>query len=132
MGGREPGRDVTARDPIRRLGGGDRSLHTGPSPLKKQNPHTPGEGRQRRRAASGREEWRQGGTAAPAGWGRRGGGPREARAGCPGAPTLYFGGVGDRWVWGKKPGGRREGRLRGRFGGNGSENEMKRIGERKG
>lgn len=95
--GREPGRDVTAKDPIRRLGGGDRSLrHTGPPPLK-QNPHTPGEGDKSGAQLAGGGG--RGGTAAPAGWGRPGRGPREARAGCPGAPALYFGGVGDRWVW---------------------------------
>lgn len=63
-----------------------------------------------------------GGTAAPAGWGRPGRGPAEARAGRRGAPALYFGGVGDDWVGGGKKKsleGRSEGKLGGGWGGTG-------------
>lgn len=96
---------------------GQESPAHGPSPLKKQNPHTPGEGRQRRRAPRGREERRQGaGPRRRRAGGARGGVRRGARAGSPGAPALYFGGVGDHWVWGKSLEGRREGRFEGGWG----------------
>lgn len=55
---------------------GQESLAPWSSPLKKQNPYIPGEGRQRQRAPHGREERRQGaGPQRRRAGGARGGGP---------------------------------------------------------
>lgn len=64
------------------------------------------------------------------GWGEPGAGARGRREPVVLAPALYFGGY-DRWVWVKAWRGEGKAGL-GRFGGNGSENEMKRIKGRKG
>jgi hypothetical protein len=103
-----------------------------PSPLKKPNPHTPGEGRQRRRAPRRREERRQGaGPQRRRAGGAPGGSRREARAGAWARGCCILAEWATTGFGVKSLERRGEGRLWGRPGGP-AKKQMRRIKRRKG